>query len=209
MWARSRAVRFGTGCCTHISFERVFVEIALKRIIAWPDLSAAEEPKVSGEPWPGPATEQDPPKNGSGPRIDVGRIAGRIAGLPHRVIAYRGADSFPVVVPVELAGHEQEGLRLVVPEGLLPPGGRRAGMLAHAFRPQLVGLSTLTLTGWLEVHSDGALVYAPHTSKGFVAPPRKKLLLVSNGLFARYGIWKARQRGTAQRLERLAEESST
>jgi hypothetical protein len=64
------------------------------------------------------------------------------------------------------------------------------------------------MTGWLHVGSDGAVVYAPHTSKGFVAPPRKKLLLVSNGLFATYGIWQARRRGTAQKLEQMAEPNS-
>jgi hypothetical protein len=37
-----------------------------------------------------------------------------------------------------------------------------------------------------------------------VAPPRKKLLLVSNGLFAKYGMWQARRQGTADRLEQLA-----
>jgi hypothetical protein len=45
------------------------------------------------------------------------------------------------------------------------------------------GLSTRTFTGWLEV-SPGGAVSAPHTSRGFVAPPRKNLLLVSNGLLA-------------------------
>ena len=50
--------------------------------------------------------------------------------------------------------------------------------------------------------------YAPHTAKGFVAPPRKKLLLVSNGLFAKYGMWQARRQGTAERLERLAAEKA-
>jgi hypothetical protein len=37
-----------------------------------------------------------------------------------------------------------------------------------------------------------------------VAPPRKKLLLVSNGLMAKYGLWQARRQGTAARLEQLA-----
>jgi hypothetical protein len=37
-----------------------------------------------------------------------------------------------------------------------------------------------------------------------VAPPRKKLLLVSNGLFAKYGMWQARRQRTADRLEQLA-----
>jgi hypothetical protein len=70
----------------------------------------------------------------------------------------------------------------------------------------LVGLSTRTFTGWLEVTGDGAAVYAPHTSKGFVAPPRKNLLLVSNGVLAKFGIWRAQRRGTAERLEQLAAE---
>jgi hypothetical protein len=109
-----------------------------------------------------------------------------------------------VAVPVEFAGHDGAGLRLVTPPGLLPPGGRRAGLLAHAYRAQLVGLSTRTFTGWLEVAGDGTAVYAPHTSRGFIAPPRKKLLLISNGLLAKYGIWQARRHGTAARLERLA-----
>ena len=74
----------------------------------------------------------------------------------------------------------------------------------HAYRPRLVGLSTRTFTGWLEVAGDGTALYAPQTSKGFVAPPRKKLLLVSNGLFAKYGMWQARRQGTADRLEQLA-----
>jgi hypothetical protein len=190
-------------------FERVFVELELKRIVAWPDLSAGDEPKVSGDTWPGPASEQSPPKNGSGPRVDVDRIAARVAVLPHRVVALRGADGFPVVVPIELAGHDREGLRLAVPTGLLPPGGRRAGMLAHAFRPQLVGLRTMTLTGWLHVNRDGMAVYAPHTTKGFVAPPMKKTLLISNGLFAKFGMWQAKRGGTAQRLERMAADNTT
>ena len=185
-------------------FERVFVDITVERMVAWPDLGAAGGMAVTGAPWPGIAAPQPPPKNGTGPRVDLNRAAGRIAMLPHRLLAYRGADGFPVVVPVEVAGHDAAGLRLVVPDGLLPPGGRRAGMLAHAYRPQLVGLSTRIFTGWLDVTSDGAAVYAPHTSRGFVAPPRKKLLLVSNGLFAKYGMWQARRRGTAERLERLA-----
>jgi hypothetical protein len=190
-------------------YERVFVDITVERVVAWPDLGAAGQMEVTGTPWPGPAAPQPPPRNGTGPRLDVDRAAGRIATLPHRVLAWRGADGFPVVVPVDLAGHDAAGLRLVAPGGLFPPGGRRAGLLAHAYRPQLIGLSTRIFTGWLEVTDDGAAVYAPHTSKGFTAPPRKKLLLVSNGLFAKYGMWQARRQGTAERLERLAASKGT
>jgi hypothetical protein len=41
-------------------------------------------------------------------------------------------------------------------------------------------------------------------SSGIAAYCPKKLLLVSNGLFAKYGLWQARRQGTAGRLERLA-----
>ena len=108
-------------------------------------------------------------------------------------------------MPVHLAGQDQAGLRLAVPRGLLPAGGRRAGLLAHSYRPQLVGLSTRVFTGWLEVGPHGA-VYAPHTTRGFVAPPSKRLLLTSNGLLAKYGLWQARRQGTAARLAQLASE---
>jgi hypothetical protein len=183
--------------------ERVLVDITVTRIAVWPDLSASGEMEVTGAPWPGQPAPQPPPKNDTGPRVDVAKAAGRVAMLPHRVLAYRGADGFPVIVPVRMAGPDARGLRLVVPGGLLPPGGRRAGLLAHAYRPQLIGLTSRVFTGWLEAGEDGA-VYAPHTGKGFVAPPRKKLLLISNGLLAKYGLWQVRRQGTAERLERLA-----
>jgi hypothetical protein len=189
-------------------YERVFVDITLDRVVTWPSLTASGEPQVAGAAWPGPPEPQQPPKNGTGPRVDVDRAAGRIASLPHRVLGYRGRDGFPVLVPVELGGHDEAGLRLVAASGLLPPGGRRAGLLAHAYRPKLIGLSTRTFTGWLEVAPDGGAVYAPHTSKGFTAPPRKNLLLVTNGLFAKAGMWRARRNGAAARLERLGAQQA-
>jgi hypothetical protein len=189
-------------------FERVFVDITIERIVAWPDLNAAGAMKVTGPAWPGDAKPQQPPRNGTGPRVDVDRVAARIAKLPHRVLAFQGADGFPVVVPVAVDGHDPAGLRLGAAPGLLPPGGRRAGLLTHAYRPQLVGLATRTCTGWLEVADDGSALYAPHTAKGFVAPPLKRPLLISNGLFAKVGFRQARRQGTIERLEQLAGEKS-
>ena len=49
-------------------------------------------------------------------------------------------------------------------------------------------------------------VYAPHTTRGFVAPASKRLLLTSNGLLAQYGLWQARRQGMAARLAQLASE---
>jgi len=187
----------------------VFVDISVRRVVAWPDLAAAQEPEVTGAAPAEPPPSQPPPAKGTGPRVDVAKTAGRLASLPHRLLGFRGADGFPVVVPIALGGHDQRGLHLLAPTSLLPPGARRAGLLAHAYRPQLIGLSTRTMTGWLEVGDHGDAVYAPHTSKGFAAPPAKDLLLVSNGLFAKYSLWQARRGGVLERLQRLQAELST
>jgi hypothetical protein len=187
--------------------ERVFVDIDVARVVTWPDLCAAGEPEAAGAALPDPPAPQKEPRFGTGPRADPAMSAGLLSPLPHRLLAWQGSDGFPVVVPVALAGHDHRGLRLVAPPGLLPPGGRRAGLLAHAYRPKLVGLATRILTGWLDVGDDGNAVYAPHTSKGFRAPPNKNLLLVSNGLMAKAGHWQARRSGAAERLRTLGQES--
>jgi hypothetical protein len=165
--------------------HRVFVDITVHRIVAWPDLGAFGTPDIYGPALDHQPPAQRTPKNGTAPRLDVARAAGQLATLPHRLLAYRGADGFPVVVPVHLAGHHRAGLHLVQAAHLLPVGGRRAGLLAHAFRPQLVGLRTRMYTGWLDVDDHGIATYAPHTTRGFAAPPNKSLLLVTNGLLAK------------------------
>lgn len=60
-------------------FERVFVDITVERVVVWPDLSAAGPMEVTGVPWPGAAAAQPEPGNGTGPRVDTRRAAGRIA----------------------------------------------------------------------------------------------------------------------------------
>jgi hypothetical protein len=130
-----------------------------------------------------------------------------MAALPHRLLGWRGADGYPEVAPVQPAGCGPDGLRLVAPRGVLPPGGRRAGLLAHSFRPQLVGLTVRMLTGWLDVDDDGTAVYAPHTARGFTAPPNKRLLLVSNGLLAKWGLHQARRHGLLEHLQALQRQA--
>lgn len=82
--------------------ERVFVDITVRRVAVWPDLGACGDMEVAGAAWPGFA-DPHAAGNGAGPRVDVAKAAGRIATLPHRVLAYRGADGFPVIVPVQIA----------------------------------------------------------------------------------------------------------
>jgi hypothetical protein len=160
--------------------DRVLVTIDVHRVISWPDLRCAGAPEVTGAPLPtaGPASQRAP-RNGTGPRVDVARVARRLDAVAHRLLGYAGADGFPVVVPVAINGHTGQGITLTGP---VPPGSRRAGLLGHSYRQRLIGLETRQHTGWL---SDST--YAPHTETGFRAPPNKTLLLLANGLMARRG----------------------
>jgi hypothetical protein len=168
--------------------DRVLVTVVVERVVSWPDLACNGDPTVSGKPLltddPPP---QPPPKNGTGPRVNVAGAARRIRSLPHVLLAYVGGDGFPLVAPVSVASDDATGIRLAGP---LPAGGRRAGLLAHSYQPKLVGLETRQYTGWLEDS-----LYAPHTEKGFRAPSNKTLLLLANGFMARRGLKQARAAG--------------
>jgi hypothetical protein len=174
---------------------RVPVRIAVERIVVWPDLRCGGPPRVVGAPQPGPPAPQTAPKNGTGPRIDVAKAAKRIGRASHVLLGFGGADGFPVVLPVGLQASGAHGIRVTC-EAPLPPGGRRAGLIGHSYRPQLVGLSTRQYTGWLDAGDDGSALYAPHTETGYAAPPNKTLLLLVNGAFAKKGV-RAARRGAA------------
>lgn len=168
--------------------DRVLVTVQVERVLSWPGLACAGEREVAGAPAPaGDPGEQTPPKGGAGPRVDVARAARRLRRLPHALVAYPGADGFPLIVPVTIGADSEAGIAL---EGPLAAGGRRAGLLAHRYEAKLIGLETRQHTGWLQ---DG--VYAPHTENGFRAPASKTLLLLGNGLLARRGLKQAQALG--------------
>jgi hypothetical protein len=170
--------------------DRVVVTIAVDRVVSWPDGACAGEPAVVGRALPDHAPEsQAPPGKGTAPRVDPVASARKAAALAHVLLGYRGADGLPVLVPVRVGASTAAGIEL---EGPLPAGARRAGLLAHSYQAQLIGLRTRQHTGWL---ADG--VYAPHTEGGFVAPANKTLLLLANGLIARRGLAQARKLGRA------------
>jgi Pyridoxamine 5'-phosphate oxidase len=173
--------------------DRVLVTVRVKRVASWPDAGCAGEPEVCGAPRPqqDPAA-QEPPANGTRPRVDAARAAQRVRGLPHALLGYAGADGFPVVTTVEVGEVSDTGFRLS--GNGVPGGGRRAGMMAHRYGKQLVGLEMRQYTGWLQ---DGS--YAPHTGSGFRAPANKTLLLLGNGYMARRGLKRAqRERGVSR-----------
>jgi hypothetical protein len=168
--------------------DRVLVTVQVERMLSWHDLRCAGEPTVVGKPRPhADPDSQEPPKNGTAPRVDVPRAARRMTGLPHSLLAYLNADGFPVVAPVTIGAADSSGVALTGP---LPAGARRAGLLAHRYEPQLVGLEVRQHTGWLQ---DG--IYAPHTETGYRAPANKTILLLANGFMARRGLKQARALG--------------
>jgi hypothetical protein len=175
--------------------DRVPVHVAVERVVVWPDLRCAGQPEVFGTPLPpGPPPPQSPPKKGAGPRVEVDAAQRKLAALPHGLLAHVQADGYPTVLPVKIGGPCAAGITLNAADRVLPTGGRRAGLLAHDYRPKLIGLAARQHTGWLQ---DG--VYAPHTENGFKAPANKTLLLLGNGYLARRGLKRAR-RERAQRL---------
>ena len=190
-------------------YERVFVDITVARIAAWPDLSASGDPTVYGAAWPGPPGAQAPPKNGTGPRVDVDRAAGGSPCCRTGCWPTRGPTgsrwsfrwSSPGMTRRACGWSPRTGCSARRP----PRRPARPRLPATVDRTQPPGPSP---DGWTSP-ATAPPVYAPHTSKGFVAPPRKKLLLVSNGLFAKYGLWQARRQGTADRLEQLAAEKGS
>ncbi|MEU8662977.1 hypothetical protein [Actinoplanes philippinensis] len=166
--------------------QRVVIDITVERVTETP----APAPMLASQP---------PPGRGTAPRVDSAKLFRQVTKLPHRVVAYRGEDGFPVVVPVRVTGHTAGGLLL---EGPLPAGARRAALTAHAFGPQAVGLSNRICTGWLDVTGEVA-VYAAHTAGGFTAPPLRRVQLAVNGAMAKQGIRRARRDGTLEALARL------
>lgn len=188
--------------------NRIVIDIAVRRVVSWPDQHGNGERSVSGAEWPGTPDTQSAPAKGTGPRVDVRKLHGQVTKLDHQLVGYRGADGHPVVVPVRVTGHSERGLLLECPPGLLPQGARRAGLTAHTFGRQAVGLSNRVCTGWLEVDGD-TVVYAPHTTSGFTAPPVKSVQMFFNGVFAKKGWRQARREGTLAKLAQLKEERRT
>ena len=176
---------------------RVPIEITVERLIVWPDLACRGAPEVTGRHLPPePPKSQQPTARGTSPRINHLRAATRATRLPYVLLGWVGADGFPVMVPVRIAGTEERGIVLDVAEGLVPPGGRRAGLTAHWFSRGVVGQDQRKYTGWHEAESGGRrVVYAPHTKAGYRFPASTLLYRLMAGLATRWGLRGARAAG--------------
>lgn len=154
-------------------WQRIAITIAVERIVAWPRSDASGESQTFGSARPAPPAPQAEPRKGTGPRLSTSKVAADVERLPHALLGWCGTDLLPEVVPVTGASADERGVRLNVPDALLPPGARRAGLTVHSFRPRMVGQEQRMHTGWLERDGD-AVTYAPHTRTGY-GLPRSKL----------------------------------
>jgi hypothetical protein len=159
-------------------WERIAINIQIERILYWRDTAATGDPEVFGSPVPPPPEPQRPPDKGTGPREDVGKVAGSVNKLRHTLLGWCGSDNMPDVVPVSGAEGTPNGVRLRVPPGRVPPGGRRAGLTAHQFQPKMQGQNQRIHSGWMEAQGDD-VVYAPHTRAGYALPESKAVYLVA------------------------------
>lgn len=176
---------------------RVPIDIEVDRILVWPDLTCSGPPAVLGPPLPEqPPPPQQAPKKGTGPRLDAKKAAAKAARLPHALLGWVGADGYPIAAPVEVLGGGPEGIALRAAEGLVPPGGRRAGLTAHWFSHRAIGQNQRKHTGWLEAPAtDEHLLYAPHTQSNYRFPTSRTLYRLVSGAGGRLGARGARRAG--------------
>jgi hypothetical protein len=110
-------------------YDRVLVDVAVVRMLWWPDGTLDDEPVVIGSAPPvEPPAPQTPPREATTPRVALRRMR-RSLSHPHLLLGYVQADAMPVIVPVDVDGTDEDGLVLggAVPL-TLPAGGRRAGV---------------------------------------------------------------------------------
>jgi hypothetical protein len=160
-------------------WQRIAITITVERIVAYPDDAAGEEREVFGSPPAPPPAPQDAPRGGTEPRVDAARLAAHAKRLPHTLLGWCGSEELPEVVPASVVEAGSEGVRLMVPPGSVPPGGRRAGLTSHLFRPRMLGQEQRIHTGWVSSEGAGRALYSPHTKAGYPLPPSKALFTVA------------------------------
>jgi hypothetical protein len=172
---------------------RVQIDVTVERVLVWPDLACVGEPKVTGAPLPLAPGPQQPPGNGTAPRLNAARAARAAARLPHVLLGWVGADGYPMAAPVEVVGGDGDGIELRAAPGLLPPGGRRAGLTAHWFSRGSIGQHQRKHTGWLEAGE--RLIYSPHTASNYRFPASPTPYRLLTGGATRRGLPGARRAG--------------
>jgi hypothetical protein len=175
-------------------WQRVAIEIRVVRVVAYPDGAAHQDPDVFGAERPPPPASHEEPSGGTEPRVSVEAVAAHAERLPQTLLGWCGSDDLPDAVPVSAAHPAADGLRLDVPSGSVPLGGRRAGLTSHEFWPRMVGQEQRIHTGWLSADDEGSVRYSPHTKSGYRLPRSKLLYNLGCASIAR-GMRGARRAG--------------
>ena len=177
-------------------WHRVPITIQVERIVAYPDDATASEPQVLGKPPAEPAPPQKPPGAGTGPRVDATKVAAHAQRLPYTLLGWSGLDDMPEVLPAAAVEGGDSGVKLSVPAGSVPGGGRRAGLTSHRFHPRMIGQEQRVHTGWLESDGSDRVEYAPHTKAGYRLPTSKLAFIMGSASIA-FRMKKAREAGLA------------
>jgi len=177
-------------------WHRVPITIQVERIVAYPDDAAASEPQILGKPLVEPAPAQKPPGGGTGPRVDVTKVAAEVQRLPHTLLGWCGSDDMPEVVPTAVVEGGDSAVNLSVPAGSVPAGGRRAGLTSHQFQPRMIGQEQRVHTGWLESDGSDRVEFAPHTKAGYRLPTSRLAFIMGSASIA-FRMKKAREAGLA------------
>ena len=180
-------------------WNRVGIEVEVERIVRWSDVRCQGMPEVIGARLPAeqPAPQKEP-GNGTGPRKDVAKAEGFVNDLPHTLLGWIGADGLPMLIAARASGSGPDGLELEVEAPILPPGGRRAGLTAHAFRPKMHGQEQRMYTGWMTSEGGTRATYAPHTLTGNKLPESRLLFDLGAGIATRLGLRSARKAGVVR-----------
>jgi hypothetical protein len=102
---------------------RVPVLVHVDRILTWPDLRCQRGPEILGAPvLLEPPAPQDPPQAWDRAAPGQHQAARRCHAKRHQLLAYRGADGYPVTVPAQVKEGGPGGIRLTAVPGLLAAG---------------------------------------------------------------------------------------
>jgi hypothetical protein len=174
---------------------RVEVRIAIERIVIWPQLACRGTPEVHGAPLPAAApVPQATPGKGTAPRINHARAARRAKRLPDALLGWIDSDGFPMVLPTAIGAVDTQGIQLQLPDGIAPPGGRRAGLTAHWFSQGVTGQRQMVFTGWMEGSANGSTVtYSPHTLSAYRMPSSRLIYRLVAGFVTRRRYRQARR----------------
>jgi hypothetical protein len=123
-------------------------------------------------------------------------VSARVQRLPHTLLGWCGSDDMPEVVPTAAVAGGDSGVKLSVPAGSVPAGGRRAGLTSHQFQPRMIGQEQRVHTGWLESDGSDRVEYAPHTKAGYRLPTSKLAFTMGSASIA-FRMKKARDAGLA------------